>query len=273
MTKNKSSAHLSKQEVKDALRRSAPSATVVFEAIRHEAVEELARSNTVLFWSGLAAGLSMGFSFIAEALLQSALPEAPWRPLVTKFGYSIGFVIVILGRQQLFTENTLTPVIHVLRERRWDVFWNALRLWSVVLAANVLGTMVFGIGLYLADMFNPAQTAAMTAVAGHVVMQEFQDTLLSAVLAGWLIALMVWLLPAAETARVAVIIIITYLVGLGGFSHIIAGSTLAFYTLATDITTLGAVLGNFFLPTLLGNIIGGVAFVAALNYAQVLPDD
>ena len=136
-------------------------------------------------------------------------------------------------------------MIHVLRERRWDVFWNALRLWSVVLAANVLGTMVFGIGLYLADMFNPAQTAAMTAVAGHVVMQEFQDTLLSAVLAGWLIALMVWLLPAAETARVAVIIIITYLVGLGGFSHIIAGSTLAFYTLVTDITTLGVVLDNF----------------------------
>jgi formate/nitrite transporter FocA (FNT family) len=264
---------LSGQEAKDAIRRSAPRAAVVFEAIRLEAVEELARRNADLFWSGIAAGLSMGFSFIAESLLQAALPDAPWRPLISKFGYSIGFMIVILGRQQLFTENTLTPVIHVLRERRLGVLLDALRLWGVVLAANVLATLVFGAGLYLADVFGPAQTAALHAVAGEVASGSFRVTFLSAILAGWLIALMVWLLPVAETARVAVIIIITYLVGLGGFSHIIAGSTLAFYALAADIITPLAAFGGFFLPTLLGNIVGGVAFVAVLNYAQVSMDD
>lgn len=271
--KDKTEGQLSGQEEKDAVRRSAPRAAVVFEAIQLEAVEELSRHNSALFWSGLAAGLSMGFSFIAEALLQSALPDTAWRPLISKLGYSIGFMIVILGRQQLFTENTLTPVVHVLRERRLAVLLDALRLWGVVLAANILGTLIFALGLYFVDIFDAAQTAALKTLSGHVVADGFGDTFFSAVLAGWLIALMVWLLPAAETARISVIVIITYLVGIGGFSHIIAGSTLAFYALVTDTTTLAAALGSFFAPTLIGNIIGGVAFVAALNYAQVSPDE
>lgn len=273
MDKDNNSGELTGQEKRDAIRRSAPRAAVVFEAIRREAVEELERQNSALFWSGLAAGLSMGFSFIAEALLQSALPEAPWRPLISKFGYSIGFMIVILGRQQLFTENTLTPVIHVLRERRLGVLLDALRLWGVVLAANILGTMIFGVGLHFADVFDATQRATLYAVAGEVVSGSFRETFLSAILAGWLIALMVWLLPAAETARVGVIIIVTYLVGIGGFSHIIAGSALAFYALAAGSATLAAAFGSFFIPTLIGNIVGGVAFVAVLNYAQVSPGD
>jgi formate/nitrite transporter FocA (FNT family) len=162
---------------------------------------------------------------------------------------------------------------HVLRERRPRVLVDALRPWGVVLAANVLGTTIFGVGLYFADVFDAAQNGALKAVAGEAVAGGFRDTFLSAIFAGWLIALMVWLLPAAETARVGVIIIITYLVGLGGFSHLIAGSALVFYALSAGTTTLAAALGSFFLPTLIGNIIGGVAFVAALNYAQVSPDD
>ena len=273
MTTRNTRSQLSGKEEEDAVRRSAPRAAVVFEAIRYEAIEELARKNSALFWSGLAAGLSMGFSFIAEALLQSGLPDTAWRPLISKFGYSIGFMIVILGRQQLFTENTLTPVIHVLRESRLAVLVDALQLWGVVLAANVLGTMIFGFGLYFADVFDAAQSAALAEVAGHAVAGGVRVTFLTAIFAGWLIALMVWLLPVAETARVGVIIIITYLVGLGGFSHIIAGSTLVFYALAADTITLATALGSFFLPTLIGNIIGGVALVAALNYAQVSPDE
>jgi len=215
----------------------------------------------------------MGFSFVAEALLQAALPDAPWRPLVSNFGYSVGFMIVILGRQQLFTENTLTPVVHVFEERSTKVLWDALRLWIIVLAANVLGTLLFALGLYLADIFNSAQNAALESVARHAWAGGFRKTFFSAIVAGWLIALMVWLLPAAETARVGVIIIITYIVGLGGFSHIVAGSAQAFYALAAGDTSVATALVNFFLPTLFGNIVGGVALVAALNYAQVVPDE
>lgn len=273
MTTDTHQNQLSGQEKKEVMRRSAPRAVVVFETIRHEAIDELARRNSALFWSALAAGLSMGFSFIAEALLQAALPDTDWRPLVSKLGYSTGFMIVILGRQQLFTENTLTPVIHVLREGSVKVCCDALRLWGVVLAANLLGTLIFGTGLYYADVFEPLQTQALESVARHPVAEDFRGTFLSAILAGWLIALMVWLLPVAETARVGVIVIITYLVGLGGFSHIIAGSAQVFYALAAGLTDLPTACVNFFLPTLLGNIIGGVALVAALNYAQVSLDE
>ena len=266
-------SRLTGSEARDAIRRSAPRAAVVFEAIRLEAVEELSRRNSALFWSGIAAGLSMGFSFIAEALLQAGLPDYSWRPLLTKLGYSVGFMIVILGRQQLFTENTLTPVIHLLHERRLAVLLDTLRLWAVVLVANILATLLFAVGLFAADVFDPAQNEALQSVAMKAVEGGFRVTFLSAILAGWLIALMVWLLPVAETARVAVVIIITYLVGLGGFSHIIAGSTLAFYAFAAGLTTPWAVFGDFFLPTLAGNILGGVAFVAVLNYAQVQPGD
>ena len=264
---------LSGDEERDVVRRSAPRAVVIFEAIRHEAVDELARRNSALFWSGLAAGLSMGFSFIAEALLQSGMPDTHWRHLVSRLGYSVGFVIVVLGRQQLFTENTLTPVIHVLREATLAALLSALRLWGVVLAANLFGAMIFGVGLYYADVLEPQQTLALTSVAAHAAEYPFGKTLVSAIFAGWLIALMVWLLPAAETARVGVIIIITYLVGLGSFSHIVAGAAPAFYAMVAGITAPGTALLNFFLPTLMGNIIGGVAFVAALNYAQIAPDN
>lgn len=182
-------------------------------------------------------------------------------------------MIVILGRQQLFTENPLTPVIHVLREGRLAVLLDALRMWVVVLAANVLDTAIFGIGLYHAAVFAAAQDATLISVAGETLARGFRDTFVSAIFAGWLIALMLWLLPAAEIAPVGVIIIITYLVGLGGFSHIIAGSAIAFYTWAAGAATLADAFLYFFIPTLIGNIIGGVAFVAALNYAQVVPDD
>ncbi len=82
---------------------------------------------------------------------------------------------------------------------------------------------------------------------------------------------MVWLLPVAETGRVTIIIIITYVVGIGGFAHIIAGSVNAFYILLAGEASFAELATRFFVPTVLGNIIGGVAFVAALNHAQVKP--
>src|SRR5215210_2529554 len=121
---------------------SAPSGKIVYKAILQEGEEELERPSSALFWSGLAAGLSMGFSFIAEAILHAYLPKAEWTPLVSKFGYTVGFLIVILGRQQLFTENTLTPVLPLLKNKDGKTLVNMLRLWGVVLAANLLGVLI-----------------------------------------------------------------------------------------------------------------------------------
>lgn len=260
---------LDRGEHREAVRRSAPSTLIVYEAIRREGEHELQRPNAALAWSGLAAGLSMGFSFVAEALLHAHLPETPWRPLISKFGYSIGFLIVILGRQQLFTENTLTPILELLVRKKTSTLVHVLRLWAVVLLANMIGAYAFAWVISNTSIFE-ADIRRVFASLGHEgLTAPFWTVLLRAVFAGWLIALMVWLLPFAETGRVAVIVLITYVIGLGGFAHIIAGSVETLAAVVVGAASWGTFLGKFFVPTLLGNIIGGMALVAAVSYAQI----
>lgn len=255
--------------VEEAKKRSAPKALVIFEAVRSEAVHEMERPVSALAWSGLAAGLSMGFSMLAQALIANYLPEADWTPLITKFGYSIGFLIVILGRQQLFTENTLTPVLQLLEQKTWYVFKRLLQLWGIVLVANILGTLLFAYTIANVSIFEPETYGQFNKMAISVTDSGINVTFFRGIFAGWLIALIIWLLPFAEQARIWVIIIITYLIGLGDFSHIIAGSVDGFYGLFAHQITFYAFAFRFFIPTLLGNIIGGVALVAAVNYAQI----
>jgi formate/nitrite transporter FocA (FNT family) len=255
------------QEVEE---RAAPSGKIVYKAILKEGEGELERSSSALFWSGLAAGLSMGFSLVTEGLLVTYLPDTHWRPLVAKFGYSVGFLIVILGRQQLFTENTLTPILPLLNRKDAKTFFNVARLWAVVLAANLLGALLFAVVVSKTTAFDPEIQRSFSEL-GHKAMEPGAATiLLRGIFAGWLIALMVWLLPFAETARVWVIIIITYVVGLGHFSHIIAGAVEVFAIAAMNEASWLTVLGHYILPTLAGNIIGGITLVAALNHAQVV---
>lgn len=268
---NKGHHKLTADERKDAHRRSAPGVAVVYEAIRQEAELELDRPNATLFWSGLAAGLSIGFSFMAQALLQTGLPDTAWQELVSKLGYSVGFVIVILGRQQLFTENTLTPVLQVLKKKTLMSLKDTLRLWGVVLLANMLGTLAFAYVLATTDIVDSSNIAAFKSISLHALHGDYWNTLLRAVYAGWLIALMVWLLPVAENSRLVVIVIITYLVSIAGFPHIIAGSNEVFYALLTGIVSADDAIVNFFAPTLIGNTIGGVSLVSAINYAQLAP--
>src|ERR1700684_987673 len=134
-------------EKKQVEERLAIGAHVVYETIRREGEEELCRTASALAWSALAAGLSMGFSFIAQGLLMAHLPDQPWRPLIASAGYCVGFVIVILGRQQLFTENTLTVVLPLLVRKDLSTLLRMLRLWAVVLSANLVGTFLFALCL------------------------------------------------------------------------------------------------------------------------------
>ena len=122
-----------KKEEAEAEERSAPNPSVVWDAVHQEGVDELQRRPLALMWSGLAAGLSMGFSLIAEGLLRAHLPETEWRPLVSKLGYPVGFIIVVLGRQQLFTENTLTPILPLLANRDRAPAWVTEVGWSTCL--------------------------------------------------------------------------------------------------------------------------------------------
>jgi formate/nitrite transporter FocA (FNT family) len=260
---------LNRRERQEAARRTSLSVVVVHEAVREEGNRELQRPPMALAISGLAAGLSMGFSMVAEGLIHAYLPAAAWRPLLENFGYSLGFLIVVLGRQQLFTENTLTVILPLLAHPQRAVLWKVLRLWAIVLLANLVGAFIFAAIVAHSALFPAQIQQAFAAIARHSLRGDFGLTILRGIFAGWLIALMVWLLPASEGTRLHIIIILTYIVSLGGFAHIIAGSVDVLYLVNTGAVSWLTFLIGFMLPTLIGNIIGGVSLVAAINFAQV----
>jgi formate/nitrite transporter FocA (FNT family) len=167
----------------------------------------------------------------------------------------------------------LTPILPLLLRKDADTLKNVLRLWAVVFLANMIGCVIVAGVLARTHAFEPHVRQAFFDIAQEAMKPSWGTTLLRGVFAGWLIALMVWLLPFAETARVLVIVIITYVVGLGQFSHIIAGSVEVFTLPWAGLRGWGETLTGFVLPTLLGNILGGVTLVAALNHAQVVAGD
>lgn len=265
-------SHLDAAEKSQAAAHSAPQAVVIHEILRKEGETELARRAGAIFWSGLAAGLSMGFSFLAMALIQSGLPEGPSRRLLASPGYSLGFVIVILGRQELFTESTLTAVLPLLVRRDRATWVTLVRFWAIVLGANLLGTLVFAGLLAFNGLFPEPVRAALTEIGHNAISGPFWSTAIKAVFAGWLIALMIWLLPSARSARLLVIMLLTYVVAIGGFSHVIAGSVEAAFAVFTGDASVRDYLVGFFLPTIVGNTLGGVALVALLNHAPLAPE-
>jgi len=266
------SPHLGGPE-KDQAERHAPlRPLVIHEIVRAEGEAELRRPASALLWSGLAAGLSMGFSFVAQALLQADLAGGPGRHAIASAGYMVGFAIVVLGRQQLFTESTLTAVLPALHEPKVKTWGATLRLWAMVLAANLVGTWIFAAVLALGHPLPATASPALAELALEAVSGSFWDTVLRSVLAGWLIALMVWLLPSAGPARIVVIGILTWLVAFARLSHVIAGSAEAAYGVLTARADIGGYVMKFLVPTLIGNTLGGVALVAMLNHAPVSAD-
>lgn len=258
---------------KEAEERKMPPVHVVYETIRLEGEHEIARTPAALAFSGLAAGLSMSFSFIASGLLRAFLPSTEWAPLITNLGYTTGFVIVIMGRQQLFTENTLTPILPLLAKPRSKTVFKVLRLWLIVLVANVIGTAIVAYIIIHSGAFQLHVQDALRALSREVYAGSFGEIFWRGFFGGWLIALTIWLIPTTEGgATLAIVIVVTYVVGLGKFSHIIAGSVDALYAVFNGTATVSDFFGRFFVPTLLGNIVGGVVIVSLLGFAQVKPD-
>jgi formate/nitrite transporter FocA (FNT family) len=259
------------EEKKEAHQRARPRTIVIYEAIREEGQDELERSSWGTAWSALAAGLSMTLGLVAMGAFSAHLPAGPWRPLIVDLGYPLGYLIVILGRQQLFTENTLTPLLPVLSRPSWSGLGGIVRIWAIVLAGNIAGAILGALFLARSQAM-PAEAATPMANFGLMLMQHDQLTRFAqATFAGWLIALMVWLLPLAETAGPFIIFLITYIVGIAEFAHIIAGSIEVFYAIFVGRLDWSA-YPAFFVPTLLGNIVGGVAFVTLIGFAQIASD-
>jgi len=261
---------LTEKQNEEAEERTSVSAIVVHEAIRKDGDEELQRSASALAWSGLAAGLLMGFSFVAEGLLRSHLPDEPWRPLVVNLGYPLGFLMVIIGRQQLFTENTLTAIIPLLARRNWTTFLSVLRLWAIVLATNLCGAHIFAWVIARSQVLHPEVQAALLDLGREAVNVSFGNAILRGIFAGWLIASVVWMNAATDSGRFTIIVTLTYVVGLGGLTHIVAGAVEVLYLVMTGERSWISIMTGYIVPTFLGNVAGGVSLVSALNHAQVV---
>lgn len=262
------SSRVQEKKEDEIIDRTAPPGEVVYEAIYAEGEHELHRNSIELALSGLAAGLSMGFSMVGEALLRAHLPDALWAPLLTKLGYSVGFLIVILGRQQLFTKNTLTVILPLLRKKEPGMLINVTRLWTIVLVMNLVGAFAFAWLAANSSVFSQDVRQIFTKIGEAAIQPSFGTLVLRGTFAGWLIALMVWLLPFAESARIWVIIILAYVVGLADLPHVIAGNVETFYLVSTGGLGFGQCLLSYLLPTLIGNVIGGVALVAVGAHAE-----
>jgi formate/nitrite transporter FocA (FNT family) len=197
------------------------------------------------------------------------LPDAPWRSLVTGFGYTVGFLISVLARHQLFTENTITAVLPIAVDLNGRNLARMGRLWGVVLFANFVGTFVAGLFFTFTPVLTPEIHAAMLDIARHTMENNIPQMFSKGIGAGFLIAGMVWLLPSAKDSHFHVIILMTYLIAICGFTHIIAGSLEGFMLVLNAHMGVLDLLTRFMVPTLLGNVIGGTVLFSLISYGQV----
>lgn len=241
----------------------------VYEIIRRDGVEELERTNISLFWSGISAGFAISASVLGEAILHAHLPDTPVSYLVENLGYSFGFIAVIMGRMQLFTENTITTVLPYLRDPRRKTALRILELWSIVLFANVVGAFAISFFYAYSGGIAPETLEAMNAISRHAMDMSAGQSFVRAIPAGMLVAAMVWMLPQAGGASLWVIVISTWLIAAGDFAHIVAGSVeMALLTVQGRLSVMDGAFG-FFLPVLAGNVIGGTLIFSMLVFGQV----
>ena len=251
-----------------------PSAHDIFEQVANNARQELGRSSVSLAISGLAGGIFMGLSALGNAIAIALLTPSGQAPsqgtlFIGKMFYPLGFIVVILGRSQLFTENTLYPVALVLAEK--NHFWNTMRLWAVVLSANVVGALAFAL---LATRTHAIQQPVAQALAqlgleaGH---QPAATIFWSGVMGGWIIATVAWLVSGSHsiTGSVMIIWMLAFVVGLGNFAHSIATAGEVFSPILTGQAPWST-FPHWFLPAVAGNICGGVGMVTLLEYGQVV---
>jgi formate-nitrite transporter family protein len=263
---------ITETEVEDVEELSSPRTPVIYEVVRRLGEDEMQRPAVSLWWSGVAAGLSISFSLLAQAILLTHLPDAPWRPLVASFGYCVGFIMVVLSRQQLFTESTITVVLPVLAELNWGNIWRMLRLWTIVLIANLAGTLIAALLCNFTPALPPEVLQGMMHISRGLLALSWTEMFLRAISSGFLIAAMVWIIPSAESAKFAVITLMTWLIATGGFTHIVAGSTEAYLLVLNGDWEWWRMALDFAAPVLLGNVVGGTALFALISYAQVMKE-
>jgi formate/nitrite transporter FocA (FNT family) len=246
------------------------SAAEIHDNVLGPAEDELERSGSALLWSAIAAGMIIGFSFLMGGFAQTLVPEK-FAHAAAGIVYPLGFVFVVFARNELFTENTLEPVIPLLHNRDLDTFKKMMRMWGLLLLGNLIGAALFAFVMQRTTILNADIKTQLEHIAEVGTSDGFQLTFLRGIMAGWLIALLTWVMASTHesVAHILLIWVTTAPIALLDFRHSIVGSVEAFYRVASGSASLGSMLGSFITPAVLGNGIGGVVLVALLNYGQV----
>ncbi len=235
------------------------------------ALTQLNRSPTGLMLSAFTAGLDIGFSVLLMSvvltLFNGVFPEPVVELLVANM-YPLGFIFVVLGRSELFTEHTTLAVLPVLQGLA--PIKKLLRLWVIVYFSNIFGGLIFALILtYFATTLHFLQEWSLAKISADLITHSWITKMLTAALAGWLMGLLAWLVAAArETiSQILIIWIITTCIGLAGLSHCIVGNIEVSAGMFSGNVSFIQYL-NFLIPVTLGNIIGGVFFVGILKYSH-----
>lgn len=239
----------------------------ILEAVIEDGREELGRASAGLAFSGLAAGLNISFSAVALAVVGSMTGGIG---LLAMLAYPVGFVIVILGRAQLFTENTVTPVAVILSKR--SNVLNMLRFWAVVFVANIVGTAIFAAAVVYGHLLQPGASELLLGEVSHKLGYGFWTVVIKGIFGGWLVALVAWLVAASKEtiSQIFFVYVLVFLIPAAGLTHCVAGSAEVLISVFSGETGVLEYLGGFLVPTTLGNTVGGVFLVTLLNYGQVI---
>ncbi len=245
-----------------------PTADEIYEQVSKNARHELDRPAIALAISGLAGGITMGLTALSVSIISASLPPSATSNFIALLGYPIGFIAVIVGRAQLFTENTLYPVALMFAERRH--YRTTLRLWSIVLPCNLMGAFLFSVLAVRTGALRPQYVAAMVRFGQEATSVSASHVFWSAVIGGWIIALVAWLVSGSHsiTGSVMLIWLLTFLVGLGHFAHCIASSGEILAAVLEHTVSVSEYF-RWLVPAVLGNITGGVLIVTLLEYGQV----
>ncbi|WP_198046036.1 formate/nitrite transporter family protein [Novosphingobium aquimarinum] len=262
-------SNLDEGEQREVEENSAPAAKVVHAVVSKQGAEEMERPLASLFCSATAAGVAIMASLSVSGALHHSLPDAPWRELIAALGYPVGFLVVVLGRMQLFTEQTVVTILPLAREPTMRNFIRVVQLWILVFVGNVTGAACVSALCAFGHVQSPEVQAGMIDVSAKLLERDAVQTLLQAIPAGFLMAALAWVRAAEDHMSFWIVLALTLAIGLCGFAHVVAGSTEAWLLLWTGRTTLAWVLGGFMLPALIGNVIGGTGLFAVLAHAQV----
>ena len=248
-----------------------PSAEQIYRQVLSNAEDELKRTAPSLFISGFAGGTFMGLSALGTAIALALLGDGAVASFCAKLFYPLGFIAVILGRAQLFTENTLYPVALVLARKKH--VWSTLRLWALVLPGNVLGAGAFAALSSYTPALQPRILEALVRLGVDASQHPSWTIFWSAVMGGWMIASVAWLVSGSHsiTGSVMIIFSLAFVVGLGGFAHCIAGSGEVIAAVLTHHLPWWA-YPRWLGLAVAGNVCGGVLMVTVLEYGQVIGD-